>query len=136
MQFSAKKFSKNESKMDLNVNTGPAPKRAIRHSCSANQHSPSPDWHKLEVRLEDSWIEINLTLFDFLEMRTHPNSYLILQLIFQSILTSINRGCLSKFRGLFLRFLTPPPPSYWIFSLKSPYIKDVLEAFTLGISFW
>ena len=75
MQVSAQKTLKQESKMDLNVNTGLAPKRAIRHSCSANQHFPSPDWHKLEVRLEDSWIEINLTLFDFLEIRTRPSSY-------------------------------------------------------------
>ena len=113
MQFLAKKVSKNESKMDLNVNTGPAPKRAIRHSCNADRHFPSTNWHKLEARPEDSWIEINLTFFDFLEIRTRPNSYLIIQLIFRGILTSINRGCLSKFGTL----SDPPPPPFSCSSL-------------------
>ena len=61
---------------------------------------------------KDSWIEINLTFFDFLEIRTRPNSYLIIQLIFRGILTSINRGCLSKFGTL----SDPPPPFFLLFS--------------------
>ena len=108
MQFPTKKPLKKESKLDQNLNVGSAPKRAIRHSWSADRHmksadrqSLSADWPKLLARPLDSWIEINLTLFDFLEIRTRPNSYLIIQLIFLSIPTSINRGCLSKFNTLF-----------------------------------
>ena len=84
-----KKTSKKESKVDQNSNMSPAPKMSIQHSWSAN-------WHKLKVWPKDYWIEINLTLFVFLEIRTRPNLYLITQLIFQS-----NRGCLSKFSILF-----------------------------------
>ena len=108
MQFPTKKPLKKESKLDQNLNVGSAPKRAIWHSWSADRHmksadrqSLSADWPKLLARPLDSWIEINLTLFDFLEIRTRPNSYLIIQLIFLSIPTSINRGCLSKFNTLF-----------------------------------
>ena len=39
---------------------------------------------------EGSWIKINPTIFDFLEIRTRPSLYLIIQLIFWSIPTSIN----------------------------------------------
>ena len=60
--------SKKESKVDQNSNTGSAPKRAIRHFSSA-------DWHKLEAKPEYTWIEINLTFFDFLEIRMRPSSY-------------------------------------------------------------
>ena len=65
---------------------------------SAHEKCRSP---KSSARPKDYWIEINLTLFDFLEIRMHPNSYLIIQLIFRSISTSINRGCLLKFSILF-----------------------------------
>ena len=99
---------KKESKLDRNSNVGSTPKRAIRHSWSANWHMKSAnrhfsnaDWPKSLAWLKDSWSEIKLTLFDFLEIRTRPNSYLIIQLIFLSIPTSINRGCLSKFNTLF-----------------------------------
>ena len=108
MQFLTQKSSKNESKLDQNSNVGSAPKRAIRHSWGADrhkkcadQHFSSANWHKLEAQPKDSFIEISPTLFNFLEMRTHPNLYLIIQLIFRSIPTSINRGCLSKFSILF-----------------------------------
>ena len=100
MCLSAIPGSKKESKLDQNLNMGSAPKRAIRHSWSADQHMKSVDWPKLLARPEDSWIEINLTLFNFLEIRTCPNLYLIIQLIFRNIPTSINRGCLSKFSTL------------------------------------
>ena len=84
----------------LNSNTGSAPKRAIWHSWDADwhfRHFPSADWHKNLARPEDSWIEISPIFFDFLEIMTRLNSYLIIQLIFRSFPTSINRGCLSKF---------------------------------------
>ena len=117
MQFPAKKSSKKESKLDQNSNASSAPKRAIRHSWGADrhkkcadQHFSSANWHKLEAQPKDSFIEISPTLFNFLEMRTHPNSYLIIQLIFRSIPTSIIRGCLSKFSTL------SDPPLFWLFS--------------------
>ena len=107
MQFPAQKSSKKESKLDQNSNAGLAPKRAIQHSWSVDrhmksvdQHMKSADWPKLLAQLEDSRIEINLTLFNFLEIRMRPNSYMIIQLIFRSIPTFINRGCLSKFSTL------------------------------------
>ena len=49
--------------MDQNLNAGSAPKRAIRHSWSADHHMKSVDWPKLLAQLEDSWIEIYLFLF-------------------------------------------------------------------------
>ena len=141
MQFPTKKPLKKESKLDQNLNMGSAPKRAIRHSWSADRHmksadrqSLSADWPKLLARPLDSWIEINLTLFDFLEIRTRPNSYLIIQLIFLSIPTSINRGCLSKFNTIFHAFW-PPLFLALLFFLILPYVKDILEALALGISF-
>ena len=128
MQFPTKKPLKKESKLDQNLNVGSAPKRVIQHSWSV-------DWHKLKARPKDSWIEISPTFFDILEMRTHPNLYLIIQLIFWNIPTSINKGSLPTFNTL----SNPPPPPlflallFWFF--KPPYVKDVLEAFALGTSF-
>ena len=91
------------------------PKRAIQHSWSAarhmksaHRHFSSADWPKSSTQPDDSWIEINLTLFDFLEIRTCSNSYLIIQLIFQSIPTSINRGVPLKIQHT---FWPPPSPS-------------------------
>ena len=78
---------------------------------------------QMETQAEDFLIEINLTFFNFLEIWMRPNSYMIIQLIFRSIPTSINRGNKSKLEALLL----------WLFN--SPYVKDVLEAFALGISF-
>ena len=112
MQFPAKKSSKRESKLNQNSNVDLAPKRAIQHSPSANWHFPNADWPKLLAQLKDLPIEIKPIFFNFLEIRTRSNSYLIIQLIFQSIPTSINRGCLSKFSTL----SDPPPPSFWQFS--------------------
>ena len=97
MQFLAQETSKKESKLDQNSNAGLAPKRAIWHSWGADRHFPSADWHKNLAWPEDSWIEISPIFFDFLEIMTRLNSYLIIQLIFRSFPTSINRGCLSKF---------------------------------------
>ena len=54
--------------MDQNSNVGPAPKRAIRHFWSAN-------WHKFGPRPGGTWIKIKHILFDFLEIRSRPNSY-------------------------------------------------------------
>ena len=71
------------------------------------------------ARLGDLLIKIEPIFFDFLEIRTHSNSYLILV----NIPTSINRGNKSELKALF----------FGIFN--SPYVKDVLEAFVLGISF-
>ena len=44
-------------------------------SWSVDLHFSSVDWHKSEAWHEEFWIEINLTFFDFLEIRTRPNSY-------------------------------------------------------------
>ena len=106
MQVLAKETSKQESKVDQNSNASPAPKRAIRHFLSAN-------WHKCNARPEGSWIEINLTFFDFLEIRMHPSSYSNHLANFLNIPASINRGCLSKFNTLFHALWLP---SFWLFS--------------------
>ena len=53
---------------------------------------------------------------------------------FWNILASINRGGLSKFSTLFSCSLTPLFLTLLFFYFLS-YIKDVLEALTLGISF-
>ena len=131
MQVSTQKNSKKEYKVDQNSNAGSTPKKAIRYSWSANRHFSSVDWHKFEAQPKDFWIEINLTFFDFLEIRTRPNLYLIIQLIFRSIPTSINRGCLSKFSTIF----DPSLSGSSLLTFNSPYAKEVLEAFALGTSF-
>ena len=94
-----KKSSKNESKLDQTQMRVWHPRVAIGHSWSAH-------WHKFEARLGDPLIKIRPIFFGFLEIRTCSNSYLIIQLIFRSIPTSINRGCLSK-----LSTLSDPPLS-------------------------
>ena len=104
MQVSAKKTSKSESKMDQNSNTGPAPKRAIKHLWSVDKHFPSADWHKFEPRPEGTWIEIKHILLYFLEIRTRPSSCLDHLAIHLNILASINRGAFSKFNKLFHAF--------------------------------
>ena len=48
---------------------------ANRHFPSADWHFSGADWHKREARPEGFWIEINLTIFDFLEIRTRSSSY-------------------------------------------------------------
>ena len=68
---------KKESKLDQNSNTDLAPKRAIQHSWSADRHIKSADWPKLLARLRDSLIEIRPIFYDFLEIKTHSNLYLI-----------------------------------------------------------
>ena len=124
MRFSAKKSSKIKSKLDLNSNASSAPKSAIRHSWSADQHmasvdrhSPSAnqnllsaDWPKLVAQSGDPLIGIKPIFFEILEIRTHSNSYLI---SFLSILTSINRGEKSELRALL----------FWL--LNSLYVKDM-----------
>ena len=70
MQFLAKKSSKNESKSNKNSKAGLAPKRACRHFPSAN-------WPKCLARFGNLLIEIKPIFFEFLEIRTHSNSYLI-----------------------------------------------------------
>ena len=107
---------KKESKLDQNSNTSSTPKRAIQHSWSA-------DWPKFVARSEDSLTEIKPIFFNFLEIWRRSTSFLIIQLIFRGIPTSINRGNRSKV-GVLL---------FWLFN--SPYVKDVLEAFALGTSF-
>ena len=49
-----------------------------QHFPGADQHFSSANWHKLKAWPDDFWIEISLILFDFLEMRMHPNWYLII----------------------------------------------------------
>ena len=127
MQVPAQKNSKKESKLDQNSNAGPAPKRPIWHSWSA-------DRHKCGARLEGFWFKINLTFYDFLEIRTCPSSYSDHLANFSNIPASINRGCLSKFSRLFHAFWPPLFLASLFFSILS-YIKDVMEALTLGISF-
>ena len=83
--------------MDQNANVGPAPEKAIWHFSSA-------DWHKQGPWPEGTWIEIKYILFDFLEIRTYPNSYSDHLANCSNILTSINRGCISKFNTLFHAF--------------------------------
>ena len=53
---------------------------------------------------------------------------------FSNIPASINRGCLSKFSRLFHAFWPPLFLASLFFSILS-YIKDVMEALALGISF-
>ena len=84
MQVPAQKTSKKKSKMDQNSNEELAPKRAIQHFSSAN-------WHKLGHRPEGTWIKMKPILFDFLEIRTLPNSYFDYLANFLNILASINR---------------------------------------------
>ena len=79
----------------------------------------SASWPKFVAQPGDFLIKIKPIFFDFLEIRMRSNSYLISF----SIPTSINRGNKSELRAL-------------LFGLfNSPYVKDVLEAFALGISF-
>ena len=68
--FRLKNPEKNESKSDQNSNVGLAPKRACQHSWSA-------DWPKCSAQPENFLIEIKPIIFDFFEIRTHSNSYLI-----------------------------------------------------------
>ena len=110
--------------MDQTSNADSAPKRAIRHSWSANRHMKSSDWHfpsvdwpKLLAQPKDSLIEIRLIFYNLLEIRTCSSLYLI---SFFKIPTSINRGNKSKLRALFFLLF------------NSRYVKDVLEAFALG----
>ena len=115
-----KKSQKKESKTDQNSNIGLAPKKAIRHFWSA-------DWHKCGPRPEGIWIEINLTFFNFLEVRMRPSLYSDHLTNFSNILASINSRGLSKFNTLFhalwfLLFLT------LLFYYFLFYVKDVLEA--------
>ena len=56
---------------------------------------------------------INLTFFDFLEIRTRPSSYSNHLAKFSNIPTSINRRGLSKFSTLFHALWLP---SFWLFS--------------------
>ena len=96
------KILKKGVQIDQNSNASLAPKRAIRHSWSVNQnmrsvnrHFPSVDWPKFAARAGDFLIKIKPIFFDFLEIRTHSNSYLISS----SIPTSINRGNKSELRA-------------------------------------
>ena len=68
--ISDSKILKKKSKSNQNSNAGLAPKRAY-------QHFPSADWPKYVARLGDLLIEIKPIFFNFLEIKTHSNSYLI-----------------------------------------------------------
>ena len=80
---------------------GPAPKRAIRHSWSADRYFG---------------IEINLTFFDFLEIRTRPSSYSDHSTNFLKHSHLYKQRMPLKIQQTFSRFLTPHPPSFWHFS--------------------
>ena len=105
----AQKTSKKESKVDYNSNTGPAPKKAIWHSWSTN-------WHKCRPQPQGTWIEINLILFDFLEIRTCLSSYFDHSTNFSNIPTSINRGLEDASQNSTHFFMLSDPPSLWLFS--------------------
>ena len=77
MKFLAKKSSKNESNLDQNSNADLAPKRAIQHTESVDQHMASADWPKCLAQPVDPLIKTKPMFFDFLEIRTCSNSYLI-----------------------------------------------------------
>ena len=99
---SGSKTSKQDSKMDQNSKAGPPPKRAI-------QHFPSADQHKCRARLEGFWIEINLILFYFLEIRTCPSLYSDHIANFSNHSHPYKQRVLLKIQHTFSRFLTPPP---------------------------
>ena len=77
VQFLAKKSLKEESKSDKISNGDLAHKRVCRYSWSANKHMASADWPKCSARLGSHLIDIKPIFFDFLEIRTLSNSYLI-----------------------------------------------------------
>ena len=91
------------------------------HSAHDKCRSALPKFRLAQTfaRLGDLLIKIEPIFFNFLEIRTHFNLYLILV----SIPTSINRGNKLELRA----------PLFGIFN--SLYVKDVLEAFVLGTSF-
>ena len=68
---------KKESKLDQNSNADLAPKRAIWHSWSVDQHMASANWPKCSTQPRNFLIEIKPIFFRFLEIRTCSNSYLI-----------------------------------------------------------
>ena len=106
---------------------GLTPKNACRHFSSV-------DWHKLGPRLESTWIRLKHIIFYFLEIRTRPSSYSDHLANFSNTTASINRGWISKFSTLFhaLRFpLFSDSLLYYFLS----YVKDILEALALRISF-
>ena len=94
-----------------------------RHMASADRHFPSVDWHSLEAWPRNALIEIKWIHFDFLGIRTQPNSYLIQSSLFFKHPTSKNREETLEIGAFF----------FWL--LCSPYVKDVLEALALRISF-
>ena len=67
--------------LKIGVQNGPnskaylAPKRAIKQSWSANWHFSSANQPKCGTWPKGFQIEINLPFYDFLEIKTRPNSY-------------------------------------------------------------
>ena len=105
MQVPVKKNLKKESKTDWNLKGGLAHSALLECWTALGKcHFPSTEWHKIGPRPEGIWIKLKHLLFYFLEIRTHPNSYSDHLAIFSSLPTSINRGCISKFRRLFMLF--------------------------------
>ena len=84
---------KKESKLDQNSNASLAPKRACRHSWSADCHMASADWPKSSTWPGDPLLKIKPIFFRFLEIRTCvPICIWSLSAYFLSIPTFINRG--------------------------------------------
>ena len=89
--------------MDQNSNAYLAPMRAVWHSWSADQlmasadrHFLNADWPKLSAQPGDFLIKIKPIFFNFLEIRTRFNSYMISF----SIPIFINRGNKLEIRAL------------------------------------
>ena len=139
MQFSAKKSSKNGSKSNQNWKGCSAPKKAYRHSwsadrdmASADRHFPSVDWPKYLARSRNLLIKKKPIFFEFLEISTRSNSYMILfSLFFMHPKLYKLGGDLPTFSTLFWPLFLAL--LFWL--LRSPYIKDVLEALTLRTFF-
>ena len=72
-----------------------------RHMASANRHFPSANLQNFETRPKNVLIKIKCIHFEFLRIRTQPNSYLIQSNLFFKHLTSINRGLKSGIRSPF-----------------------------------
>ena len=81
-------------------------------------HFHSANWHNSDVRPRNVQIGPKHIRFDFLGIKIWPNSYLNRPSLFSKHKTSINME-------LKLEIRTP----------LSPYVKEILETFFLGISF-
>ena len=109
---------------------------------STIRHFQSVEWHLFGLWPNSFWVMIRHILFDFFVERRVLMRILPVVAYFLSIPASINRDWISKFRHSFMlskrhffmlsNFSYFWPPLFWN-SLS--YVKDVLEALVLRISF-